>query len=140
MADGVDPRTGSAEGETPERPAPAEVGKPGTPGADAHRSAAAPGAAAAPSAAPGAAAPAEVHLNHARHAGGTKIVGELHDTGHGAGATEHGGGSGHGDGELDDHGEARLGPIDWPAWAASALGVAVGVVIAALFYLAVMPL
>jgi hypothetical protein len=66
----------------------------------------------------------ELHRADAHHVGGAHM--EDHDAGH------------------DDHDEAghqeeRLGPIDWAAWGASALGVAVAAVTAALFYLAVTP-
>lgn len=39
----------------------------------------------------------------------------------------------------DDHGHAepRLGPIDWPAWAYSALGGLAGVVVVAMFWVAI---
>jgi len=107
MADGVDPRTGSAEGESPERPSPAEAGKPGTPGA-------------------------------ADHATGAdqRTADVQPDERRGPGHEDHAAG---GHDEHNDHAEARLGPIDWPAWAASALGVAVAAVMAALFLLAVVP-
>jgi hypothetical protein len=38
----------------------------------------------------------------------------------------------------DDHGHAepRLGPIDWAAWAYAAIGVAAGILIVALFWIA----
>lgn len=73
--------------------------------------------------------PNEDHRADAHHVGGAHLEGEEHDTGHGD----------HGDGEHADHDEPRLGPIDWPTWGAGALGAAIAVVMAALFYLAVMP-
>jgi hypothetical protein len=38
----------------------------------------------------------------------------------------------------DDHGyaEPRVGPVDWPAWGFAALGVAAGLIVVALFYVA----
>jgi hypothetical protein len=53
------------------------------------------------------------------------------DDPHGLG--DHGESHGH-----DDHGhtEEALGPIDWPAWGAGALGVVAGVVVAWAFILA----
>ncbi len=36
-----------------------------------------------------------------------------------------------GDGHADEHAGEPLGPIDWPAWGASALGVLIAVLIAA---------
>ena len=60
----------------------------------------------------------------------------------GAGHEAHGmaGEGGHG----DDHHDARhedepLGPLDWRAWGAAALGVAVALVVAALLYLVSYP-
>ncbi len=47
----------------------------------------------------------------------------------------HAGGTGDGHGP-DEHGDELLGPIDVPAWAAGALGIALGVVTAACFALA----
>jgi hypothetical protein len=51
---------------------------------------------------------------------------------HGA-ATDHGEGHGH-----DDHGHPAetLGPIDWPMWGIGALGVVVGLIVAAGFWVA----
>ena len=69
----------------------------------------------------------EEHRADAHHPDGAHL--EEHDTGH----------DDHGDSEHAEHAEPRLGPIDWPAWSAGALGVAVGVVVAALFYLSVTP-
>jgi hypothetical protein len=37
----------------------------------------------------------------------------------------------------DEHEDQPLGPIDWPAWRASLLGIAVGVVICVALYLAI---
>jgi hypothetical protein len=132
---GLDPRTGSVEGETPERPAPQEAGTPGTPGE---------GQAIAGRTVVGGAASA-----HDRDADHATAVGHTATDGHAAahttvvrGATDHAPAHGdshdeHADAGHDAHGEPRVGPIDWPAWGASALGIVVGVVIAALFYLAV---
>ena len=47
-------------------------------------------------------------------------------------AAAHGAGEGHGEHEQEE----RLGPIDWTAWGASALGLAVGVVVAVFFAIA----
>jgi hypothetical protein len=58
------------------------------------------------------------------------------------GHEEHGmaGEGGHGDDHHDAHHEDEpLGPLDWGAWGAAALGVAVAGVIAALLYLASYP-
>ncbi len=69
----------------------------------------------------------EEHRADAHHPSGTHL--EEHDSGH----------DDHRDGGHAEHAEPRLGPIDWPAWSAGALGVAVGVMVAALFYLSVAP-
>ena len=71
----------------------------------------------------------EVHRADAHHQGGAHLEGEDHDAGH----------DDHGDSEHDEHAEPRLGPIDWPAWGISALGVAIAGVMAVLFFLAVAP-
>jgi hypothetical protein len=44
----------------------------------------------------------------------------------------HGSSHGHGEG----HDEAALGPVDWPAWGAGLLGVALGLAVAWAFVLA----
>jgi hypothetical protein len=41
--------------------------------------------------------------------------------------------------QTEEHEEAMLGPIDWRAWAATALGVGVAALIAILFYVASLP-
>jgi hypothetical protein len=47
---------------------------------------------------------------------------------------------GHGDDHHDAHHEDEpLGPLDWRAWGAAALGVAVALVVAALLYLVSYP-
>ena len=46
----------------------------------------------------------------------------------------HGADEGHGD--AHEHEEERLGPIDWTAWGASALGIAAGLAVAVLFAIA----
>jgi hypothetical protein len=132
---GLDPRTGSVEGETPERPAPQEAGTPGTPGEGQ--------AIGGRTVVGGGASALDPDAAHAT------VIGHAAEDGHAAahttvvhGATDHAPAHGdghdeHADAGHDAHGEPRVGPIDWPAWGASALGIVVGVVIAALFYLAV---
>lgn len=66
----------------------------------------------------------ELHRADAHHVGGAHM--EEHD-------------AGHDDHESGGHDEERLGPIDWPAWGASALGVAVALAMALLFFVAVQP-
>ena len=44
---------------------------------------------------------------------------------------------GHGDDHHDMHMDAALGPVDWPAWGASALGVGIGLFVALLMALVV---
>jgi hypothetical protein len=39
-------------------------------------------------------------------------------------------------GQVDDHDVAPLGPVDTRAWAAAALGIALGLVVAACFFVA----
>jgi hypothetical protein len=164
---GLDPRTGSVEGETPERPAPQEAGTPGTPGegqaiagrtvvggaASAHDPDAAHTTVTGHAAEDGHAGAHTTVVRGAserdRTAAHTTVVGDTAADGHAAahttvvgGATDHAPAHGdshdeHADAGHDAHGEPRVGPIDWPAWGASALGIVVGVVIAALFYLAV---
>lgn len=48
------------------------------------------------------------------------------------GTVDHGDEAGH---EHDDHAHpaAALGPIDWPAWGAGAVGIAIGLTMAAAF-------
>jgi hypothetical protein len=60
-----------------------------------------------------------------------EVLVDTHDEPHGAG--DHGETHGH-----DDHAhlEDALGPVDWGAWAAGILGVAIGLVIAFCFVLA----
>jgi hypothetical protein len=60
------------------------------------------------------------------HASDPPMAGEPHGLG------DHGGDHGH-----DDHGHTddALGPIDWPAYGAGLLGVAIGMVIAWAFVL-----
>jgi hypothetical protein len=66
----------------------------------------------------------EEHRADAHHLGGAHM--EEHDTGHD-------------DHDEQGHDEERLGPIDWPAWAATAAGVGIALVTAALFLVAVTP-
>lgn len=56
------------------------------------------------------------------------------DAAHGGG---HGQGNGAAHGQGHDHDEAVLGPIDTAAWGASLLGVAAGLLVCFLLYLAV---
>jgi hypothetical protein len=47
---------------------------------------------------------------------------------------------GHVDEHMSDdhsHGEPRLGPIDWAAWAYAGLGVAAGLIVVVAFWLAI---
>ncbi|MGZ3585700.1 MAG: hypothetical protein ACXVAE_03470 [Candidatus Limnocylindrales bacterium] len=47
---------------------------------------------------------------------------------------------GHGDDHHDaQHVDDPLGPLDWPAWGAAALGIAVATLVAALFYVVSYP-
>jgi hypothetical protein len=39
-------------------------------------------------------------------------------------------------GQVDEHGSAALGPVDTRAWAAALLGIALGLVVAACFFVA----
>jgi hypothetical protein len=57
-------------------------------------------------------------------------VHEPDETGHAHGHEEHGG--------HDEHAEhgSTLGPIDWAAWGAGALGVGAGLVVAVCLYIA----
>jgi hypothetical protein len=52
---------------------------------------------------------------------------------------EHGmaGEGGHGDDHHDPHMDAGLGPIDWPAWGAAALGIGIAGFVALLMALVV---
>jgi hypothetical protein len=101
------PRT-TPEGHTPEQPRPSELGKPGSPGAG---------------------MTTEVpHAADARavEAGGEHAEGEPLGDAHAAlGDDDHA------------HAEPKLGPIDWPAWASAAAGVAVALAVVALFYVAI---
>ncbi len=65
------------------------------------------------------------------HASDSPMVGDPH------GSADHGDGHGH-----DDHAhEAEsVGPIDWPAWGAGLLGLAIALAIVATFVLATGPL
>jgi hypothetical protein len=75
-------------------------------------------------------------------------VTDLHETTAGDSATEthrepHGGAMPHGaaddvaeHGQVDDHGSTALGPVDTRAWAAAVLGIALGLVVAACFFVA----
>jgi hypothetical protein len=40
-------------------------------------------------------------------------------------------------GESHGHGDEELGPIDWPAWGAAALGVASALVVVAVLYVTI---
>jgi hypothetical protein len=61
------------------------------------------------------------------HASDAPLAGEPHGLG------DHGSSHGH-----DDHGhdDSALGPVDWPAWGAGLLGVALGLAVAWAFVLA----
>ena len=125
MSDAPRP-TNTPEGHTPEDPAPSELGKLGTPGAgmtpavphpadaesvEAGREAFDPGGRAA-AVHPDAAHPDAAHAA-AEHS-------EAHAT------------------TDDDHGHAepRVGPVDWTAWGYAAVGIAAGLLVVALFYVA----
>jgi len=87
------------EGYTAEKPAPDEIGKPGSPGAGAdHDSAASVG-----------------HHDDATHLDAHTAISD------------------------DDHGHAepKLGPIDWAAWTYALAGAAAGVIVIALFWVAI---
>lgn len=45
----------------------------------------------------------------------------------------------HGADEHGEHGEAPLGPIDWPAWGLSLVGILLGGVVAVCLYLTAYP-
>lgn len=108
------PRSSASEGQTPERPAVEERGRLGTP-------------AAGDAPTPADEAPVPVSKLH-RAGPHDAAVTPAH---YGAVAPSHG--------HADGHGEPRLGRIDWAAWGASALGVAVGLMVALLFFLGVRP-
>lgn len=59
------------------------------------------------------------------------MVGDPH------GSADHGDGHGHDDHAHEDKG---LGPIDWPAWSAGVLGVAIALAVVTCFVLATGPL
>jgi hypothetical protein len=108
------PRT-TPEGHTPEEPAPAELGKRGTPGAG--------------------------MTPDVPHATDARVVEEEATTGDHAPAV---GTDAHADAHQpethdDEHGHAepRLGPIDWPAWGYAVLGVLAGLLVVGLFWVAV---
>jgi len=105
------------EGHTPEEPAPSELGKVGTPGAGMTPDVPHPADAdlAERGQGPADAAGAVAHHDAATHVDAHT---DLSDADHG-------------------HAEPRLGPIDWPAWGYAALGVAAGVIVVALFYVAI---
>ena len=95
MTDRQPPPT-TPEGHSPERPAPDELGKEGTPGAGM--------------------TPAVPHAADARAVGQVQPPADAHaDQG---------------------HSEPRLGPIDWPAWGYAVVGVAAGLLVAGLFWMA----
>ena len=112
-----DPTT--PEGHTPEKPAPNEIGAPGTPAA-----------AMTPDVPHAADADLVEHGESPAdpHAGADGVA-------HHDGATATGAHTALSD---DDHGHAEppLGPIDWPAWGFAVLGVAAGLAVVALFYVA----
>lgn len=68
--------------------------------------------------------------NEDLHAADAHHVGGGHDHDH------EGTGHDHADEHAADHGAEPLGPIDWAAWAISAVGVAFGAVIALCLYVA----
>ena len=68
---------------------------------------------------------------------GTPAAGLTADVPHAADALD--ASDGHG-AEADEHAAEPLGPIDWPAWGASALGVVVALLIAAVLALPTMRL
>jgi hypothetical protein len=65
----------------------------------------------------------DAHAADAHHVGG----GHDHD---------HESGHDHADAHAEEHEGEALGPIDWLAWGAGALGIALSLVIAAVFYAA----
>ena len=56
-------------------------------------------------------------------------AGETHDAGESHGGADDDAGGGHDEGGHGEHAEASLGPIDWAAWGAGLLGVALGLVV-----------
>jgi hypothetical protein len=81
--------------------------------------------------------PAAAHAPGGGHGADSHAIDAHAADGHAA--DPHGGG-GHGDGHAaaeHGHGDVRLGPIDWAGWAYAALGVVVGVVVVAAFWLAI---
>lgn len=96
---GSEPGHATPEGYTAEKPAPSEIGKPGTPGADADHDSAA----------------SVAHHDSATHMEAHTAISD------------------------DDHGRAepQLGPIDWKAWAYALVGGAAGLVVVALFWIAI---
>jgi hypothetical protein len=126
---------GTPEGYTEERPGPSELGEPGTPGAGLTPQV--PHAADADLVEHGHAPADPAGTGHhvaGAHVAGTNVAGTNVDS-HAAGAhvDSHAAlpDDGHG------HAEARLGPIDWVAWAYAIVGGLAGLVVLALFYVAV---
>ena len=141
MTDPQRPKT-TPEGHTPEEPRPSEMGKAGTPGAGMTPDV------------PHAADARQVEEGEAPARG--EAVGEAHNApaadAHGvppvttaeahAAATDHAA-----DGQMDAHAtlndndhahaEPRVGPIDWPAWGFALIGVLAGLLVVALFFVAV---
>ncbi|CAN5748161.1 hypothetical protein BH24CHL6_BH24CHL6_10840 [soil metagenome] len=131
MTDPERPRT-TPEGHTPEEPRPSELGKPGTPGAG--MSADVPHAADARRAEEGETTPAAagepVGEAHAGVRAGDNETAQHAAESHMAAHTT-----------LSDddhaHAEPRLGPIDWPAWGYALIGVAAGLLVVVLFFVAI---
>jgi len=103
------------EGHTPEKPAVSEIAAPGSPGAG--------------------------MTPDVPHAADADLVEHGDGPADPVGAAAHHDGATHMDAHTalsDDHGHAepRVGPVDWPAWGFAALGVAAGLIVVALFYVA----
>lgn len=92
---------GTPEGHTPEAAAPDELGKKGTPAAGL--------------------SPERPHIADAAEAADAPGAGASHGAAAGHAANVH---------DTDEHAGEALGPIDWPAWGAGAVGVLVALLIA----------
>jgi hypothetical protein len=110
-----EPGHGTPEGYTAEKPAPSEIGKPGTPGAVDDEATADSVEHAATSFAHDDVAPTVTHHDASTH---MEAHASISDDDHG-------------------HAEAKLGPVDWVGWGYALIGAAAALVVVALFWVAV---